>query len=45
MQRCLKGQTYHRASNTCREPNCDAYYFMSLNEDKHECRTVGEMTE
>ncbi|KNB45454.1 hypothetical protein JH06_1155 [Blastocystis sp. subtype 4] len=38
-QRCMKGQTFNRASNECMEPNCDAYYFMTLNEEKHECRT------
>lgn len=40
VERCLKGQTYYRPSNVCLEPNCEAYYFMTLNEDKHECRTV-----
>ena len=36
----MKGQTFNRAFNECMEPNCDAYYFMTLNEEKHECRTV-----
>ena len=36
----MQGQSYVEASNSCKEPNCDAYYFMTLNVDRHECRTV-----
>ena len=38
-RRCMQGQSYVEASNSCKEPNCDAYYFMTLNVDRHECRT------
>ena len=37
---CVMGQKYHHSSNTCNEPNCEAYYFMVLNEEYHTCQTV-----
>ncbi len=34
---CVGDQTYFPNSNTCKEPNCDKYFFVHLDKESHSC--------